>query len=191
MNPVATMSMENGAEIVMELYPDIAPNAVKSFLSLARQGVFDHYPIERIVPGWVVDMSYHAFHTPKACYFIENDVKSGKYLEAVFGTVGMGGYGAPEIAGGEFFFPLADCPTITGTYPIFGKVIRGLEELRRLEQVETYPVPFPQQTGVKLNTPVTPQFIRTVTVETYGVDYGQPKRRHGVEKPLFWPIVQP
>ena len=136
-------------------------------------------------------MSYHAFHNPKACYFIPNDVKSGKYLEAVPGTIGLGGYGAPEIAGGEFFFPLADCPAITGVYPIFGKIVNGMEELRRLEQLETYPVPYPGEPNVKINTPVYPVFIEQIQIETFGVSYGEPTRLTGIAKPLFWPCVSP
>ena len=188
MHPTATITMEKGGVISLELYPEIAPNAVTSFIYLARKGVFDHYPVERIVPGWVLDMSYHAFHCPEACYFIPNDTKSGTYLEALFGTIGLGGYGAPDIAGGEFFFPLDDCPAITGNYPIFGKVTDGLEELRRLEHVETYPVAFPDHEGVKINTPVRPEFIARVTVDTFGEEYGAPKRLTGMERPLFWPV---
>ena len=184
-NPIAVMTLAAGEEIRMELFPEIAPNAVASFIYLAGKGIFDNYPIERIVPGWVLDMSYHAFHCSDACYFIPNDTLSGRYLKAEFGTVGLGGYGKPDIAGGEFFFPLTDCPAITGTYPIFGKVIEGLEVLRRLEQVETYPVPFPDLPDVKINTPVTPEYIRSVTVETFGVAYGEPTRLHGIPKPLF------
>lgn len=189
-HPIATIHLSSGAVIALELYPEIAPNAVTSFVSLARKGVFDHYPIERIVPGWVVDVSYHAFQNPEACYFIPNDVKSGRFLEAVFGTVGMGGYGPPDIAGGEFFFPLADCPEITGKYPIFGKVIKGQEELRRLEGVETRPVDYPGMPDVKINTPVTPVILERVTVETFGVEYGEPNRLRGKEKPFFWPDIQ-
>ena len=117
-------------------------------------------------------------------------MKSGKYLDAVFGTIGLGGYGAPDIAGGEFFFPLADCPAITGTYPIFGKVTKGLEELRRLEETPTYPVPYPDHPDVKINTPIHPEFIESVTVETFGEDYGEPKRITVREKPLFWPCLE-
>lgn len=138
-NPTAAIRLSTGGTIRLELYPEIAPHAVTSFLYLAQRRVFDGFPIERIVPGWVVDVTYHAFQKPEACYFIPNDAKSGRYLDAVFGTVGLGGYGAPDIAGGEFFFPLADCPAITGKYPIFGKVVGGLDELRRLEQAETVP----------------------------------------------------
>ena len=190
-NPIAVITLSSGAQIELELLPEIAPNAVTSFVYLAREGVFDGHAIERVVPGWVLDMSYHAFHDPRACYFIPNDVLSGRFLEAVFGTVGMGGYGPPDIAGGEFFFPLADCPAITGKYPIFGKVTRGLEELRRLERVETRPVSYPGLPDVKINTPVEPICILTVSVDTFGVDYGEPVRLEGVEKPHFWPACYP
>ena len=188
-NPIASLTLSTGSVIQLELHPEIAPNAVTSFVYLAKRHIFDHYPIERIVPGWVIDVSYHAFGRPEACYFIPNDVESGQYLEAVFGTVGLGGYGAPDIAGGEFFFPLADCPGITGKYPIFGKVIQGLEELRRLEQVETYPVSYPGLPDVKINTPVVPVFIERVSVDTFGIDYGEPLRLEGKEKPYFWPAL--
>lgn len=190
-NPIAVMTLTTGAQIEMELLPEVAPNAVTSFLYLAHRGVFDGHAIERVVPGWVLDMSYHAFHNPEACYFIPNDVRSGRYLEASFGTVGMGGYGPPDIAGGEFFFPLADCPSITGKYPIFGRVTRGLAELRWLERLETRPVSYPGLPDVKINTPVEPVGIQRVTVETFGVEYGEPSHLHGIEKPYFWPAIQP
>ena len=188
-HPKASITLSDGGVLELELYPEIAPHAVASFLYLAGKGIFDHKPIERIVPGWVLDMSYHAFHDPRACYFIPNDTDSGKYLPAEFGTVGLGGYGRPDIAGGEFFFPLADCPAITGKYPIFGRVTRGLTELRRLERVETYPVSYPGLPDVKIFTPVEPIGIRTVTAETFGVEYGEPVRLRGIEKPYFWRAI--
>lgn len=188
-NPTAKITFHDGSVLTLELYPDIAPHAVASFLDLARKGVFDHYPIERIVPGWVVDVSYHAFHTPQACYFIPNDTDNGRFLPAQLGTIGLGGYEKPYIAGGEFFFPLADAPAITGTYPIFGKVTDGIDILRRLEQTETYPVPFPDHPDVAINTPVRPVFIDTVTVETYGQEYPPPPHLPNMEKPLFWPTL--
>lgn len=188
-HPIVSIALSTGSLIQLELYPEIAPNAVTSFVYLAKRGIFDNYPIERIVPGWVVDISYHAFKNSEACYFIPNDAQNGQYLEAKFGTVGLGGYGTPDIAGGEFFFPLADCPSITGKYPIFGKVIAGLEELRFLEQVETYPVFYPGLPDVKINTPVVPIIIKQVSVETFGADFGEPTRLVRKEKPHFWPAL--
>lgn len=187
--PTASISLSDGGRIRLELLPDLAPYAVASFLWLARRGVFDQTPVERIVPGRVVDVSYHAFRNPEACYFIPNDAKSGLYHRAEFGTVGLGGYGEPDIAGGEFFFPLADCPDITGIYPIFGLVTEGLAELRRLEQLETVPVTYPGLPDVQINTPVDPVYLDRVTVQTYGKDYGPPTRLAGKEKPYFWPAL--
>ena len=55
-NPIATISMRSGAHIRIELRPDQAPNTVASFISLANAGLFDDYPISRIVPGYVVQI---------------------------------------------------------------------------------------------------------------------------------------
>jgi peptidyl-prolyl cis-trans isomerase B (cyclophilin B) len=38
MNPIATITMENGSKIVCELYPEIAPESVRNFISLANRG---------------------------------------------------------------------------------------------------------------------------------------------------------
>ena len=61
--------------------------------------------------------------------------------------------------------------------------------LRRLEQAETVPVSYPGMPDVKINTPVVPVYLEEVTVETFGVEYGEPERLHGVEKPHFWPAI--
>ena len=65
-NPTAAIRLSTGGTIRLELYPEIAPHAVTSFLYLAQRRVFDGFPIERIVPGWVVDVTYHAFQKPEA-----------------------------------------------------------------------------------------------------------------------------
>ena len=53
------------------------------------------------------------------------------------GCVCMGGYGEDGLASCEFFFPLRDCPDHKGIYPVFGKVIEGMDEIWRLEKVKT------------------------------------------------------
>ena len=64
-----------------------------------------------------------------------------------------------------------------------------MEEIRRLEQLKTYPVPYPDLPDVKINTPIFPVFIEQVQIETFGVCYGEPTRLSGIEKPLFWPCI--
>ena len=58
MNPTATIYMANKSRIVIELLPDFAPNTVASFIYAAERGIFDGHPIERIVPGHWIDISY-------------------------------------------------------------------------------------------------------------------------------------
>ena len=69
-HPIATLHMENGADIVIELLPESAPNTVNSFLFTASHGYLDHHAIERIVPGNWVDMSYTAFGHKETQYLI-------------------------------------------------------------------------------------------------------------------------
>ena len=71
-HPIATLHMANGADIVIELLPESAPNTVNSFLYAASHGYLDHHAIERIVPGNWVDMSYTAFGHKEMQYLIPN-----------------------------------------------------------------------------------------------------------------------
>ena len=61
MNPIATLYMANGSKVVIELFPENAPNTVNSFIWAASNGYLDNHTIERIVPGNWIDMSYSAF----------------------------------------------------------------------------------------------------------------------------------
>ncbi len=172
-DPVATIKMANGAKIVIELLPAAAPNTVASFIHLARLGVFDGHAIERIVPGKWVDASYSAFHREEAKYLIPRESELHPEIEPLDshpGCVCMGGYKA-GLAGGEFFFPLKDCPEHKGVYPVFGKVVSGMEEIRRLEKVDTEPV---EGLGMEVNRPKEPQIIESVSVETFGEEYPLP-----------------
>ena len=155
-HPIATLHMENGADIVIELLPESAPNTVNSFLFAASHGYLDHHAIERIVPGNWVDMSYTAFGHKETQYLIPNEFSLNPEVEPLDshpGCVCMGGYGEAGLASCEFFFPLRDCPDHKGVYPVFGKVISGMDEIRRIAKVPTVPVDFPIP-GVEVNCPV-------------------------------------
>ena len=187
--PIVTISMENGAEIVIELYPEEAPNTVNSFLHLAAQQCFDGHAIERIVPGYVVDASYCAFGQEACKYLIDNESLSWGHpnsLRVEPGVIAMGGYGEDGIAGGEFFFPLAYHEKLDGHYPAFGKILSGLEEVLRWEMVATRPVPYPGHPELAVNEPLAPLVIRSVRAETFGVQYQAPVRRAVQNRPPNW-----
>lgn len=189
MNPKATLYMANGSKVVIELLPEHAPNTVNSFIFAAKNGYLDHHTIERIVPGNWIDMSYTAFGHKECQYLIPNEFELNPDvvpLDSHPGHVCMGGYGEAGLASCEFFFPLRDCPDHKGIYPVFGKVLEGMDEIWRLEKVETVPVDFPIE-GVEVNEPVDPQIIEKVELELFGVEYPEPVRVENPEIPVCWP----
>ena len=189
MNPIATLYMKKKKKIVIELLPESAPNTVNSFIFAAKGGYLDNHIIERIVPGNWIDMSYTAFGKKECQYLIPNEFELNpdvELLDSYPGCVCMGGYGEAGLASCEFFFPLRDCPDHKGIYPVFGKVIEGMDEIYRLEKVETVPVDFPIE-GVEVNEPVIPEMIEKVELELFDVEYPEPIRVKNPEIPVCWP----
>ena len=187
--PIATIVMENGAKIIIALYPEEAPNTVNSFISLAKKGLFDRHAIERIVPGFVVDASYRAFGKEACKYLIANESRCHGFANNIKvepGVIAMGGYGDAGIAGGEFFFPLAYHERLDGHYPAFGKILSGMDEIFRWEHLPLKPVPYPQNKDIEINEPVTPLVIQSIRVETFGVSYPEPIKLPMKERPPSW-----
>ena len=178
-NPRVTFRMNTGRRIVLELLPEEAPNTVRSFLWLAKNGCYTGHSIQRIVPGYVIDASYNAFGKEMACYLIDNESTSHgfpNHLRLEPGTIAMGGYGELGIAGGEFFFPLAFHEKLQGNYPGFGRVIEGFDEIQRWATLPTRKVTHPAGLPIEINEPLSPITIEEVTVETFGVDYPEPEK---------------
>ena len=53
-NPVVTFEMENGDIMKAELYPEIAPNTVKNFVSLVKKGFYDGLTFHRVISGFMI-----------------------------------------------------------------------------------------------------------------------------------------
>lgn len=187
-NPIATLYMNNGSQIVIELLPEHAPNTVCSFIFAASHGYLDHHAIQRIVPGNWIDMSYNAFGREECRFLIPNEFDLHPEITPLPshpGCVCMGGYGEAGLASCEFFFPLRDCPDHLGIYPVFGYVREGMDELYRLEKVPTRRVPFPIE-GVEVNEPLQPEILEKVTLELFGKTYPLPVRMEKQELPPCW-----
>lgn len=187
-NPTATLNMANGKKIVIELLPESAPNTVNSFIYVASLGLMDHHAIQRIVPGNWVDVSYTAFGKKEAQYLIPNEFELNPEVEPLDshpGCVCMGGYGEAGLASCEFFFPLRDCPDHKGIYPVFGRVVEGMDEIYRLEKVKTKPVDFPIE-GVEVNEPLEPEIIERVELQLHGKKYPEPVRVENPQIPPCW-----
>lgn len=178
MNPIATIEMASGRKIVAELYPEEAPNTCASFIWLANRGCYDNKTVDRIVPGFVIQPSYSEFDREECRYEIAGEFLGNgfpNHLKNDVGCLAMGGDGETKASGSEFYFTLGYHKRLDGNYPVFGKVIEGWEEVKRLEQVELVPVPCPYP-GIEINRPKIPEVIVRVRVETFGQSYPEPVR---------------
>ena len=129
---IATLTTEKG-DIVIELYPEVAPIAVNSFIFLAENGWFDGVTFHRVIPGFVAqagDPTGTGYGGPGYAY--SNEVPAElKYDKQ--GVVGMANAG-PGSNGSQFFITLAPAPNLDGGYTIFGQVISGMDVVNSLTE---------------------------------------------------------
>ena len=169
-NPIVTIEMESGASIKIELYPEIAPNTVNNFISLVKSGFYDGTIFHRVIPGFMIqggDPEGTGMGGPGYC--IKGEFTSNGFqndLRHTRGVLSMARAMDPNSAGSQFFIMVANAPHLDGDYASFGMVIEGQEEADRI-------------VNVKRNwsdKPKTPETMKKVTVETFGVDYPEPEK---------------
>lgn len=171
-NPLAVIKTRLG-DITMELYPDQAPNAVGAFIWVAKQGLFDHRKICRVVPGFVIQPSYTDFEDERCKLILNGEYESNGVHNATpfrAGTVAMGGEGA--IASGScFFITLTDeaGKKLDGKFAAFGAVTGGWDVVEKIAALPLTPVE--NDLGVEINEPAQRLDMDCVQVETWGNDY--------------------
>ena len=169
-NPIVTITMEDGSVMKAELYPDIAPQSVYNFISLISKGFYNGLGFHRIIPGFMIqggDPEGTGCGGPG--YSIKGEFASNGFkndLKHTAGVLSMARAYNPDSAGSQFFLMHQDSPHLDGDYAAFGKVIEGLEVVDKIAQT---PTNFNDK-------PLTPQVMKTVTVETFGVEYPEPDK---------------
>lgn len=139
-NPIVAMYIEDYGSIVIELYPDIAPNTVNNFISLVKSGFYDNNTFHRLVPGFVLQGGDpNGMGTGGPGYTIkgefskngvENNLKHTKWI------VSMARSQDYDSAGSQFFIMLGTAESLDGEYAAFGKVIDGKENINRIIKSE-------------------------------------------------------
>ncbi len=126
-NYLATVKMESGAEFVIELLPQSAPQTVNSFVFLANEGWFDGVPFHRVLTGFVAqtgDPSGTGMGGPG--YTIPNEIDPDLSHDEP-GMVAMANSGVPDTNGSQWYVTLGDVSQLDGGYTIFGRVVEGLD----------------------------------------------------------------
>lgn len=166
-NPIVTIEMENGNQMKAELYPEIAPNTVRNFISLINKGYYDGLTFHRVIPGFMIQGGCPdgtgmggPGYTIKG-EFSQNGHKND--LKHTKGVLSMARTRMPNSAGSQFFIMVADSPHLDDQYASFGKVIEGIEEADRIVSVDRNAADKPDED----------QVMKKVTVDTFGVEYDE------------------
>ena len=168
-NPIVTITMENGDVMKAELYPEIAPNTVHNFISLIQKGFYNGTIFHRVIPGFMLqggDPDGSGMGGPG--YAIRGEFRSNGFqndLKHTEGVLSMARTMAPDSAGSQFFIMHKDAPHLDGEYAAFGKITEGMDVVDKIANGET---DFSDR-------PRVPQVMKSVTVETFGVDYPMPE----------------
>lgn len=126
----ATIETPHGP-IVAELWPEVAPETVNSFVFLAREGFFDDLTFHRVVPGFVIqggDPEGRGSGGPG--YSIPAEFNAADPVPHRIGTLAMARSSDPDSAGSQFYIVLEDSPNasgLDGEYTVFGHVIEGMD----------------------------------------------------------------
>ena len=169
-NPIVTFEMADGKVIKAELYPEIAPNTVKNFVSLVSKGFYDGLTFHRIIKGFMIqggDPEGNGTGGPG--YGIKGEFSSNGFkndLRHEPGVLSMARAMNPNSAGSQFFIMHETSPHLDGDYAAFGKVIEGLENVNAIAEVRTD----------LSDRPLEDVVMKRVTVETFGEEYGEPEK---------------
>ena len=138
---MVTIQMENGKEIKIELYPQIAPITVENFISLVKDGFYDGLTFHRVIPGFMIQGGCPdgtgmggPGHTIKG-EFLSNGVENT--LRHTLGVLSMARANNPDSAGSQFFIMHADAPHLDGDYAAFGHVVEGMDVVDEIAAVTT------------------------------------------------------
>ena len=171
MNPILTITMKDGEVIKAELYPEKAPNTVNNFISLVRHKFYDGLTFHRVIEGFMIQGGDPAGNgTGGPGYTIAGEFRMNGFakndIKHLRGVLSMARSMMPNSAGSQFFIMHENASHLDGQYAAFGKVIEGMEVVDKIASVRTD----------MRDRPMEEQVMDTVTVETYGVEYSEPKR---------------
>ena len=169
-NPVVTITMENGDVIKAELYPEVAPNTVNNFISLVKKGYYDGLIFHRVIRGFMIQggcpqgtgMGGPGYSIKGE--FSQNGVKND--LKHTEGVLSMARSMMPNSEGSQFFIMHKDAPHLDGAYAAFGKVTEGMNIVDKIANERTD----------YSDRPLKEQKIKSMTVDTFGVDYPEPEK---------------
>lgn len=169
-NPIVTIEMEDGGMIKVELYPEIAPNTVNNFISLVKKGFYNGLIFHRVIQGFMIQGGCpDGTGMGGPGYQIKGEFAQNRFkndLKHSAGVISMARSQMPNSAGSQFFIMHKDSPHLDGSYAAFGKVVEGMDVVNKIADTKTD----------YSDRPIVGQVMKSVTVDTFGVDYNEPEK---------------
>ena len=168
--PIVTITMSDGGVMKAELYPEIAPNTVNNFIALANSGFYNGIIFHRVIEGFMIqggDPTGTGMGGPG--YSIKGEFSANGFkndLKHSRGVLSMARSARPNSAGSQFFIMHDNAPHLDGQYAAFGKLTEGYDVLDAIAETRTD----------YSDKPYDEQRIKSMTVETFGVDYPAPEK---------------
>lgn len=155
----ATIEMENGKKMTLELYPEYAPQTVENFVELVGQGFYDGLIFHRVIDGFMIQGgdptgtgmggSENTIRGEFRANGVNNTIKHKR------GTVSMARTNEPNSASSQFFIVQRDSLYLDGQYAAFGMVTEGMEVVDEIASCKTD----------YNDRPVVPQRIKRITLD--------------------------
>lgn len=168
-NPQVEIQMESGNTMLVELYPEIAPNSVNNFLYLANNGFYNGLTFHRVISGFMIQGGCpNGTGTGGPGYTIKGEFKKNGFtndLRHERGVLSMARAMHPDSAGSQFFIMHKFSPHLDGSYAAFGKLVEGFDELDRIASVKTD----------YSDKPLVPEVIKNMDVILNGYELKEPK----------------
>lgn len=170
-SPIVTFEFESGDVVKAELYPEVAPNTVKNFISLINNNFYDGLIFHRVIEGFMIQGGCpdgNGMGGPG--YSIKGEFNKNGFkndLKHDEGVLSMARSGHPDSAGSQFFIMHKNSPHLDGQYAGFGKVIEGYDIIDKIAKSK----------ADHRDKPVVDVKLKKVTVDTMGETYEEPEKK--------------
>ena len=172
-NPVVALYIEKYGSVVIELYPDKAPNTVNNFISLVRNGFYDNNTFHRLMPGFVLQGGDpEGTGTGGPGYMIKGEFKQNGFdndLKHEKWVVSMARSQKYDSAGSQFFICLDTANHLDDNYAAFGKVIDGFKNIENI--VDNEKIADKESGTLKKNL-----VLKKSLVDLKGKEYSEPEK---------------
>ena len=165
------ITMQNGKTIDLELDHSAAPITCENFEKLVKDGFYNGLTFHRVIPGFMIqggDPDGNGTGGPG--YEIKGEFSANGFkndLKHTLGVLSMARTMIPDSAGSQFFIMVADAPHLDGQYAAFGKITENAQAAVDISRVNR---------NMYNDMPKKPQVIKTIRVDTQGVDYPDPEK---------------